>query len=45
MGRVENCSEIIGALGDTGCTIPGQAWACWNQGPGPGAEITDSVGV
>ncbi|MGI5187206.1 flavodoxin family protein [Promicromonospora sp. CA-289599] len=31
-------SEISGALGDIGYTIPGQAWTYWNQGPGPGDE-------
>lgn len=31
-------SEIGGALGDIGYTIPGQAWTYWNQGPGPGTE-------
>ncbi|MFD2792492.1 flavodoxin family protein [Promicromonospora vindobonensis] len=31
-------SEISGALGDIGYTIPGQSWTYWNQGPGPGAD-------
>ncbi|WP_129789743.1 flavodoxin family protein [Promicromonospora panici] len=31
-------SEIGGALGDIGYTVPGQAWTYWNQGPGPGAD-------
>jgi multimeric flavodoxin WrbA len=29
-------SEISGALGDIGFTVPGQAWTYWNAGPGPG---------
>lgn len=28
-------SEINGALGDIGFTIPGQAWTYWHLGPGP----------
>ncbi len=35
-------SEISGALGDIGFTIPGQAWTYWNRGPGPGDEYLDS---
>lgn len=31
-------SEVSGALGDIGFTIPGQAWTYWNQGPGPGPD-------
>jgi len=35
-------SEISGALGDIGYTIPGQAWTYWNKGPGPGDEYPDT---
>ena len=35
-------SEIAGALGDIGYTIPGQAWTYWNRGPGPGASYADT---
>ena len=35
-------SEIAGALGDIGYTIPGQAWTYWNMGPGPGDEYPDT---
>ncbi|HEX5711975.1 MAG TPA: NAD(P)H-dependent oxidoreductase [Solirubrobacterales bacterium] len=35
-------SEISGALGDIGFTIPGQAWTYWNRGPGPGDDYLDS---
>ena len=35
-------SEIAGALGDIGYTIPGQAWTYWNKGPGPGDEYPDT---
>jgi multimeric flavodoxin WrbA len=35
-------SEISGALGDIGYTIPGQAWTYWNMGPGPGPSYTDT---
>jgi len=35
-------SEISGALGDIGYTIPGQAWTYWNMGPGPGPEYSDT---
>jgi multimeric flavodoxin WrbA len=35
-------SEISGALGDIGFTIPGQAWTYWNRGPGPGDDYTDT---
>ncbi len=35
-------SEIAGALGDVGYTIPGQAWTYWNRGPGPGDDYLDS---
>jgi multimeric flavodoxin WrbA len=34
-------SEISGALGDVGYTIPGQAWTYWNMGPGPGPDYLD----
>lgn len=35
-------SEINGALGDIGFTIPGQAWVYWNMGPGPGPSYRDT---
>lgn len=35
-------SEITGALGDIGYTIPGQAWTYWNMGPGPGPDYADT---
>ena len=35
-------NEIAGALGDIGFTIPGQAWTCWNKGPGPGPSYTET---
>jgi multimeric flavodoxin WrbA len=35
-------SEICGALGDIGYTIPGQAWTYWNMGPGPGPDYSDT---
>lgn len=35
-------SEIAGALGDIGYTVPGQAWTYWNMGPGPGPSFTDT---
>jgi multimeric flavodoxin WrbA len=35
-------SEVTGALGDIGFTIPGQAWTYWNKGPGPGADYKDT---
>ncbi|GAA4435495.1 flavodoxin family protein [Actinokineospora soli] len=35
-------SEIAGALGDIGYTVPGQAWTYWNMGPGPGPEYSDT---
>jgi multimeric flavodoxin WrbA len=35
-------SEIAGALGDIGYTIPGQAWTYWHLGPGPGPDYLDS---
>jgi multimeric flavodoxin WrbA len=36
-------SEVTGALGDIGYTIPCQAWTYWNRGPGPGPEYTDTT--
>jgi multimeric flavodoxin WrbA len=35
-------SEITGALGDIGYTVPGQAWTYWNMGPGPGPDYSDT---
>ncbi len=35
-------SEISGALGDIGFTIPGQSWTYWNRGPGPGDDYLGS---
>ena len=35
-------SEVSGALGDIGYTIPGQSWTYWNRGPGPGDEYLES---
>jgi multimeric flavodoxin WrbA len=35
-------SEIAGALGDIGYTIPGQAWTYWNRGPGPGPSYSET---
>ncbi|MGW0534895.1 flavodoxin family protein [Streptomyces sp. NPDC003032] len=34
-------SEINGALGDIGFTVPGQAWTYWHLGPGPGPDYLD----
>ncbi|MBB5931923.1 flavodoxin family protein [Streptomyces echinatus] len=34
-------SEISGALGDIGFTIPGQAWTYWHLGPGAGPDYLD----
>jgi multimeric flavodoxin WrbA len=34
-------SEVAGALGDIGYTVPGQAWTYWNMGPGPGPDYSD----
>jgi multimeric flavodoxin WrbA len=34
-------SEISGALGDIGYTIPGQAWTYWHLGPGAGPDYLD----
>lgn len=35
-------SEVAGALGDIGFTIPGQAWTYWNTGPGPGEDYCET---
>lgn len=35
-------SEVTGALGDIGYTVPGQAWTYWNMGPGPGPDYPDT---
>jgi multimeric flavodoxin WrbA len=35
-------SEVSGALGDIGFTIPGQAWTYWNKGPGPGQDYSET---
>ena len=35
-------SEVTGALGDIGYTIPCQAWTYWNIGPGPGPDYGDT---
>ena len=35
-------SEVAGALGDIGFTIPGQAWTYWNRGPGPGKDYSET---
>lgn len=35
-------SEIAGALGDVGYTVPGQAWTYWNKGPGPGPSYSET---
>jgi multimeric flavodoxin WrbA len=35
-------SEIAGALGDLGFTVPGQAFTYWNRGPGPGPDYSDT---
>lgn len=34
-------SEISGALGEIGYTVPGQAWTYWHLGPGPGPDYLD----
>jgi multimeric flavodoxin WrbA len=34
-------SEIAGALGDVGYTIPGNAWTYWHLGPGKGPDYLD----
>lgn len=36
-------SEVAGALGDIGYTIPGQAWTYWNRGPGPGEDYSENT--
>ena len=35
-------SEVSGALGDIGFTVPGQSWTYWNRGPGPGDDYLNS---
>jgi multimeric flavodoxin WrbA len=35
-------SEVAGALGDVGFTVPGQAWTYWNKGPGPGEDYSET---
>jgi multimeric flavodoxin WrbA len=35
-------SEVSGALGDIGFTIPGQGWTYWNRGPGPGEDYSET---
>lgn len=35
-------SEVAGALGDVGYTIPGQSWTYWNKGPGPGKDYSET---
>lgn len=35
-------TEVNGALGDIGFTIPPQAFTYWNMGPGPGPEYLDT---
>ena len=35
-------SEVSGALGDIGFTIPGQSWTYWNKGPGPGEDYSET---
>jgi hypothetical protein len=34
-------SEIAGALGGIGSTVPGQAWTYWHLGPGAGPDHLD----
>lgn len=34
-------SEVSGALGDIGFTVPGQSWTYWNRGPGPGESYLE----
>ena len=36
-------SEVAGALGDIGFTVPGQAWTYWNKGPGPGEDYSETA--
>jgi multimeric flavodoxin WrbA len=38
-------SEVSGALGGIGFTIPGQAWTYWNGAPVPGGEETVENGA
>ena len=35
-------TEIGGALGDIGYTVPGQSFTYWNMGPGPGPDYADT---
>ncbi len=35
-------SEVSGALGDIGFTIPPKAWTYWHRGPGPGPDYSDT---
>jgi multimeric flavodoxin WrbA len=35
-------SEVSGALGEIGFTVPGQAWTYWNKGPGPGEDYSET---
>ncbi|PRX98803.1 flavodoxin family protein [Allonocardiopsis opalescens] len=35
-------SEVAGGLVDIGYTVPGQAWAYWNAGPGPGPSYSET---
>lgn len=35
-------SEVSGALGDIGFTVPGQSWTYWNRGPGPGDSYLEA---
>jgi multimeric flavodoxin WrbA len=35
-------SEVSGALGDIGFTVPGQDWTYWNRGPGQGESYLES---
>lgn len=35
-------SEIAGALGDIGYTIPGNAWTYWHLGPGKGPDYLEA---
>jgi hypothetical protein len=37
-------SEVSGALGDIGFTIPAQAWTYWNKGPGAGRGLLGNGG-
>lgn len=42
-GAHQVISEISGALGDIGYTIPGQSWTYWNKGPGPGPSYSETA--